>query len=62
MRVGLIGLGRMGYALALNMLNHKISVVAFDRSSDKIDTLVIDGGEGAYSVKELVFKLERLWY
>jgi|GEM_PF-5775497 len=28
MRVGLIGLGRMGYALALNMLNHKISVAA----------------------------------
>ena len=58
MRVGLIGLGRMGYALALNMLDYKISVVAFDRSPDKIDTLVTEGGEGVYSVKELVSKLE----
>ena len=58
MRVGLIGLGRMGYALALNMLDYKISVVAFDRSPDKIDTLVTERGEGVYSVKELVSKLE----
>ena len=58
MKVGLIGLGRMGHALALNMLDNKISVVAHNRSSEKVDAIVKDGAEGAYSVKELVSKLD----
>ncbi len=36
-QVGLIGLGRMGYNLALNMLDHKIEVLAYDKLiSDEI--------------------------
>ena len=58
MKVGIIGLGRMGHALALNMLDHKISVVAHNRSPDKVDALVKGGASGAYSVKELVSKLD----
>lgn len=58
MRIGLIGLGRMGYALALNMLDHKISVVAFDRIPDRRDAFLTEGGEGVHSLKDLVSKLE----
>ena len=58
MRIGLIGLGRMGYALALNMLDHKSSVVAFDRIPDRRDAFLTEGGEGVHSLKDLVSKLE----
>lgn len=30
-RIGLIGLGRMGYNLALNMLDHEVAVYAYDK-------------------------------
>ncbi|MGD9679115.1 MAG: phosphogluconate dehydrogenase (NAD(+)-dependent, decarboxylating) [Vulcanibacillus sp.] len=30
-KVGLIGLGRMGYNLALNMIDHKVEVFAYDK-------------------------------
>tara|TARA_Y100000389_G_scaffold117650_1_gene114841 strand:+ start:254 stop:379 length:126 start_codon:yes stop_codon:yes gene_type:complete len=41
MRVGLIGLGRMGHSLALNLLDNKISVVAFDNNTERVDTFII---------------------
>ena len=34
MQIGLIGLGKMGYNLALNLRNHGHSVVAHDRSAE----------------------------
>lgn len=34
MHIGLIGLGKMGYNLALNLRNHGHAVVAFDRSTE----------------------------
>ncbi|MBN2221134.1 MAG: decarboxylating 6-phosphogluconate dehydrogenase [Vallitaleaceae bacterium] len=58
MQIGLIGLGRMGYNLALNMRDHGHEVVAYNRSAAKVDEAVKDGMIGAYSLEELVSKLE----
>lgn len=58
MRVGLIGLGRMGHSLALNLLDNKISVVAFDNNTERVDTFIIEGGEGVHSLEDLVAKLD----
>ncbi len=58
MRVGLIGLGRMGHSLASNLLDNKISVVAFDNNTERVDKFIIKGGEGVHSLEDLVAKLE----
>lgn len=58
MKIGLIGLGKMGYNLALNMKDKGISVVAYNRSKDSIDRIVSEGVTGAYSLDELFAKLD----
>ncbi|MCL1631807.1 decarboxylating 6-phosphogluconate dehydrogenase [Sporolactobacillus sp. CPB3-1] len=60
MEIGLIGLGKMGYNLALNMSEHGFSVKAFDLSSEavaKADTF--DGIEGISSLEALVGALKK---
>jgi 6-phosphogluconate dehydrogenase len=57
MEIGIIGLGRMGYNLALNMRDHGHKVVAFNRSLEKVKQAEADGLTGAYSIEELVNKL-----
>jgi len=57
MQIGLMGLGRMGYNLALNMKEHGHQVVVFNRSKEKVDQAVKDGLTGAYSLSELTGKL-----
>jgi len=56
-QIGLMGLGKMGYNLALNMKEHDHQVVVFNRSKDKVDQAVKDGLKGAYSFAELVEQL-----
>ena len=58
MRIGLIGLGRMGHALALNMLDNKISVVAYDKNFKRVDAFLEEGHKGVYSLDDLVSKLD----
>ena len=58
MTIGLIGLGRMGFNLALNMRDNGHKVVCFNRSKEKVDQAIKDGLEGVFSVGELVSKLE----
>lgn len=58
MRIGLIGLGRMGFNLALNMRDHGHEVVAYNRSTEKIKEAEKEGLTGAYSIDELVKKLD----
>lgn len=58
MKIGLIGLGRMGYALALNMKESGFEVIATNRSSDKVDEIIKEGVKGVYSVKDLVDAFE----
>lgn len=54
MRIGIIGLGRMGYALALNMKDHGAAVVATNRSYEKVQAIEKEGVKGAKTVEELV--------
>ncbi|MGI9862296.1 decarboxylating 6-phosphogluconate dehydrogenase [Moorella naiadis] len=57
MQIGLIGLGRMGLNLALNMMDHGHEVVGNARTRATVDKAVTQGVKGAYSLKELVGKL-----
>ncbi len=54
MRVGLIGLGKMGLNLALNMLDHGHEVLGYARTRSTVDKAVARGVKGAYSLEELV--------
>ncbi|MDT8717644.1 decarboxylating 6-phosphogluconate dehydrogenase [Clostridium sp. 19966] len=57
MDIGLIGLGKMGFNLALNMRDHGHRVVAFNRSPEKVKEAEAENITGAYSLEELVQKL-----
>lgn len=58
MKIGIVGLGRMGYALALNMKDCGIDVIATNRSSDSVDEIISEGVRGVYSIKDLVEAFE----
>lgn len=58
MQIGLIGLGRMGFNLALNMRDNGHKVVCFNRSKEKVEDAIKEGLDGAFSIEELVNKLE----
>lgn len=57
MNVGLVGLGKMGYSLSLQMLEKNHQVTAFDVNSESVKQLEEHGGQGAGSLAELVEKL-----
>ena len=57
MKLAMIGLGRMGMNMARRLLNGGHEVVAYNRSPEKTDQLVEQGGVGAYSLVEVVEKL-----
>src|SRR3989338_4993685 len=59
MKLGFIGLGRMGHNVVLNLLYKKHEVVAYNRSLDKVRKIAKSGAIGAYSVGELVEKLPK---
>lgn len=58
MEVGLIGLGKMGYNLALNLMDHGHTVVANDVNSEQVKNISNDGAVAAHSIDELVQNLE----
>lgn len=58
MKLAIIGLGRMGYNLALNAREHGHHVVVFNRTLEKVKEAEKEGLIGAYSIEELVKKLE----
>lgn len=57
MKIGIIGLGRMGFNLALNAYEHGHEVIAYNRTLEKVDEAVKNGLIGAYSIEELVEKI-----
>lgn len=59
MQVGLVGLGKMGYNLGMNMLDHGHDVVAFDLSPSATELFVADGGRAVNDVLQLVATLSR---
>ncbi|MGJ9385623.1 phosphogluconate dehydrogenase (NAD(+)-dependent, decarboxylating) [Salipaludibacillus sp. CF4.18] len=59
MKIGMIGLGKMGYNLAQNLLDHKHEVVANDVNRESVEGLSKYGAIPAYSVEEVVNQLEK---
>ncbi|CAM3760180.1 phosphogluconate dehydrogenase (NAD(+)-dependent, decarboxylating) [Cohnella lubricantis] len=57
MQVGLIGLGKMGFNLAQNLMDHKHEVVAFDLNADAVANVKALGAKGTTNLKELVAQL-----
>ncbi|GGE28134.1 6-phosphogluconate dehydrogenase (decarboxylating) [Pullulanibacillus camelliae] len=57
MNIGLIGLGKMGYNLALNMIDHGHHVTAFDANQETVEKSKKNGIQGVASLEELVQQL-----
>lgn len=59
MKIGLIGLGKMGYSLALNMKDKGIEVLAFDISKAATEGIQKEGVKTALSYDHLIASLSR---
>lgn len=53
MKVGFIGLGRMGYALASNLLRSKVDLIVYDIQPGPVEELAAHGATRADDVKTL---------
>jgi 3-hydroxyisobutyrate dehydrogenase len=54
MKVGFIGLGKMGQGMARNLLKGGVSLVVYDTSAEAVARLVADGASKADTIAELV--------
>lgn len=59
MKIGLIGLGKMGLNLGKNLIDHKHEVMAFDLNTSAVEEMKKYGAEGASSLQNLVQSLEK---
>ncbi len=57
MTLGYIGLGKMGYPMVLNLLEHGHMVVAYNRSREPIDQVKAAGALPTYSYDEFIKEL-----
>jgi 6-phosphogluconate dehydrogenase (decarboxylating) (EC 1.1.1.44) len=57
MRIGMVGLGRMGANMARRLMDAGHEVVAYDANKSSVDALVAAGAQAAYTLEELVAKL-----
>jgi len=57
MKIGFIGLGRMGKSMVLNLLEKKHEIVVYNRSEDKTKEMEKEGAIATYSIKEMISKL-----
>lgn len=57
--IGLIGLGKMGFNLGMNMLSKEHAVVAYDVNSENVEKIAGEGAKGAGSIAELVSGLKK---
>lgn len=58
MQIGLIGLGKMGFNLGLNMLHHKHDVSAFDLNQEALDSIAKKGVKTSSSIEQLLSSLK----
>ena len=58
MQIGMIGLGRMGANMVRRLLSANHECVVFDRSAKAVEDLVKQGAVGAFSLADLVEKLD----
>ncbi|MEO5964105.1 MAG: phosphogluconate dehydrogenase (NAD(+)-dependent, decarboxylating) [Candidatus Limnocylindrales bacterium] len=64
MRIGFIGLGRMGANMVRRLLRDGHEIVAYNRTPEKTTEIAGEGAEAAFTIAELVAKLEkprRVW-
>lgn len=59
MQVGLIGLGKMGHNLGLNLMDHGHEVIAYDISQDARRTFEQSGGQTKETIADLVLSLNQ---
>ena len=57
-QIGIIGLGKMGYSLALNLKDKGWDVVVFNRSQSKVEEIEKQGITGAKTLTEFIGKLK----
>ena len=58
MQLGMIGLGRMGANLVRRLMRDGHRCVVYNRSPGRIEELQGEGAEGAFTLQELVARLE----
>lgn len=58
MKVGLIGLGKMGLNLGRNLIDQNHEVVAFDVNLNSVEEMITYGATGTSSLEELVKKMD----
>ena len=58
MKIGMVGLGRMGMNMSRRLLQGGHQVVAYNRTAAKTEELAGEGAEAAFSLAELVDKLD----
>lgn len=56
-KIGIIGLGRMGFGMAKRLHQNNMQVIGWNRSKEKVDQLKQEGIEVAYEIDELLQKL-----
>jgi 6-phosphogluconate dehydrogenase len=59
MRIGFIGLGRMGANMVRRLLRDGHEIVAYNRSPEKTREIATEGAIAAFSIAELVAQLEK---
>jgi 6-phosphogluconate dehydrogenase len=57
MRIGFVGLGRMGANMVRRLVRDGHEVVAYNRTPEKTREIMTEGADGAFSLAELVGKL-----
>ena len=64
MKIGLVGLGRMGGNIARRLMQAGHQVVAWDRSDEAVQTLAKDGAEAATGLSDMATKLadKAIWW
>jgi 6-phosphogluconate dehydrogenase len=58
-RIGMVGLGRMGANMVRRLIGHGHEAVVYDRAPDAVAALQRDGADGATSLADLVARLDR---
>ena len=59
MRIGFIGLGRMGGNMVRRLLKDGHEIVVYNRSPEKTHEIASEGAEPSFSIEELVGKLQK---
>ena len=57
MRIGFVGLGRMGANMVRRLVRDGHEVVAYNRTAERTREIMAEGADGAFSLPELVAKL-----